>query len=147
MRLEPLYRISFTYPAGWEVGLEGGWQQHFYLAEGSCDGRIRGRFRGANFPLRRTVGGPFRPDLRGVIETDDDAVVMFECHGYGRAQPVGRRQIVGSILHVSDHPGYRWLNDVVCVCAGEVRDSVDASRPSPDLVLDVAELIWEPMDR
>jgi hypothetical protein len=26
MRLEPLYRIRFTYPERWVVGLNGGWQ-------------------------------------------------------------------------------------------------------------------------
>jgi hypothetical protein len=29
MRLEPLYRIRFTYPESWAVGLGGGWQQLF----------------------------------------------------------------------------------------------------------------------
>lgn len=81
MRLEQLYRIRFTYPDGWSVGLDGGWQQHLYLAEGRCEGAIRGRFRGANYPLRRTAEGPFCPDLRAVIETDDGAIIMFECHG------------------------------------------------------------------
>ena len=145
MRLEPLYRLRFTYPEGWEVALEGGWQQHFYLAEGFCEGGISGRFRGANYPLRRTADGPFRPDMHGVIETDDDATVLFECLGYGRAYPAGKRQIVGSVLHVSDHPHYRRLNDAVCVCVGEVRAPADASRSGSQLVLDVAELIWEPI--
>lgn len=145
MRTQHLYRIRFHYPEGWMVELEGGWQQHFYLAEGSCEGEISGRFRAANFPLRRTSDGPFLPDMRGVIETDDDATVMFECRGYGRAHPAGRRQVVASVLHVSDHPRYRRLNDVVCVCVGEVRASSDPGHPSPELVLDVAELIWEPI--
>jgi hypothetical protein len=26
MRLEPLYRIRFSYPEGWSVTLDGGWQ-------------------------------------------------------------------------------------------------------------------------
>jgi len=38
MRLEPLYRIRFTYPEGWAVGLDGGWQQMFFIAEGCCEG-------------------------------------------------------------------------------------------------------------
>ena len=46
---------------------------------------------------------------------------MFEWHGYGRAYPPGRRQIVGAVFHLSDHERYRRLNDVVCVCVGEVR--------------------------
>jgi hypothetical protein len=32
MRLEPLYRIRFTYPESWAVGLDGGWQRLFFLA-------------------------------------------------------------------------------------------------------------------
>jgi hypothetical protein len=145
MRLAPLYRVRFTYPEGWAVDLDGGWQQHLYLADGTCEGTITGRFRGANFPLRRTPDGPFCPDLRGAIETDDGATIMVECHGYGRAYPAGRRQIVGSVLHLSDSEPYARLNDVVCVCTGEVRASQDSVGESPDLVMDVAELIWEPI--
>jgi hypothetical protein len=145
VRLEELYRIRFTYPEGWSVALEGGWEQHLYLAEGVCEGAITGRFRGANFPLRRTSEGPFCPDLRAVIETDDGATIMVELRGYGRPRPVGRRQVVGSVLHLSDDERYRRLNDVVCVCAGEVRTPAEADRGSPDLVIDVAELVWEPI--
>ena len=145
MRLEQLYRIRFTYPESWVVGLEGGWEQHLMIAEGECEGQVVGRFRGVNYPLRRTASGPFRPDFRAVIETDDGATIMFEWHGYGRAYPVGRRQVVGSVLHLSDSPRYRRLNDVVCVCAGEVRASDDRGRHSPELVIDVAEVIWEPI--
>src|SRR5262245_53268509 len=99
--------MRFTYPEGWMVGLEGGWEQHLYLADGGCEGSISGRFRGANFPQRRGAGGTFRPDFRGAIETDDGATILFELHGYGRAYPVGRRQIVGAILHSSDADAYR----------------------------------------
>jgi hypothetical protein len=121
MRLEPLYRVRFTYPEGWAVGLEGGWEQHLYIAEGRCEGAVSGRFRGVNFPQRRTASGPFQPDFRAVIETDDDETVFVEWHGYGRSYPAGRRQIVGSVVHLSDGEAYRRLNDVVCVCVGEVR--------------------------
>jgi hypothetical protein len=145
LRLEPLYRIRFTYPESWMIGLEGGWEQHLFLAEGRCEGSIGGRFRGANFPRRRTATGPFRPDFRAVIEADDGATIMFEWHGYGRAYPPGKRQIVGAIFHLSDAEPYRRLNDTVCVCIGEVRTQADPDQPEPDLVLDVAELIWEPL--
>ena len=145
MRLEPLYRVRFTYPEGWAVELEGGWEQHLYLAEGRCEGSISGRFRGANFPQRRTAEGPFRPEFRAAIETEDGATIMVELHGYGRAHPQGRRQIVGSVFHLTDSDRYRRLNDVVCACVGEVRSSADPDQKSPDLVIDVAELIWEPI--
>jgi hypothetical protein len=131
LRLEPLYRIRFTYPESWMVGLDGGWEQHLYLAEGRCEGAVSGRFRGANFPLRQGADGPFRPDFRAVIETDDGATIMVEWHGYGRAYPPGRRQVVGAILHSSDAATYRRLNDAVCVCTGEVRAPADPRKPSP----------------
>jgi hypothetical protein len=35
MRLEPLYRIRFAYPESWAVGLDAGWQQLFFIAEGA----------------------------------------------------------------------------------------------------------------
>ena len=145
MRLEHLYRMRFTYPEGWTVGLEGGWEQHLLFAEGRCEGALSGRFHGVNFPLRRTPGGPFRPDLRAVIETDDGAAVLVELQGYGRATPSGRRQIVGSVFHLSESERYRRLNDVVCACVGEVRTPADPDQESPDLVIDVAELVWEPI--
>ena len=145
MRLEPLYRIRVTYPESWMIALEGGWEQHLYLAEGRCEGLVTGRFRGANFPRRQGATGPFRPDFRAAIETDDGATIMFEWHGYGRAYPPGRRQIVGSVFHLSDSDRYLRLNEVVCVCVGEVRAPSDPNQRGPDLVIDVAELIWEPI--
>jgi hypothetical protein len=141
VRLEWLYRIRFSYPEGWAVRLSGEWEQHFFFADGRVEGGINGRFRGANYPQRRS-DGTFRPDFRAVIETAEGAPIMFEWHGYGRAYPVGRRQIVGAVFHLSDHETYARLNDVVCVCAGEVRASAGASS---ELVVDVAELIWEPL--
>jgi hypothetical protein len=145
MRLEPLYRLRFTYPESWGVALEGGWRQLFLLAEGRADGWISGRFRGANFPYRHGPTGPFRPDFRAAIETDDGATVLFEWHGYGRAYPPGRRQVVGAVFHQSDREPYSRLNDCICVCVGEVRRPADPDQPEPDLVIDVAELIWEPI--
>jgi len=77
VRLEPLYRIRFTYPEQWGVSLGGDWEQHFAVAEGRCEGEVSGRFRGANYPRRRG-DGTFRPDFRAVIETDDGATIMFD---------------------------------------------------------------------
>ena len=69
-----------------------------------------------------------------MIESDDGPTIMFEWHGYGRAYPPGRRQIVGAVFHLSDAERYRRLNDAVCVCVGEVRASSDPQQ-EPDLVL------------
>lgn len=143
MRLEPLYVARFRYPESWAVGLGGpaggGEGQHFFFAEGRCDGRVAGRLRGANHPRRRS-DGTFLPDFQGVIATDDGAVVYFDYRGYGRAYPPGRRQIVGTATHLCEDERYRWLNDGVAVGAGEVRSLPDGSM---ELVMEWAELVWE----
>jgi Protein of unknown function (DUF3237) len=156
MRLESLYRACFIYPEGWAInimGEQGSEGQHLYFAEGSVQGRINGRFRASNFPRRRT-DNTFTPNFHGVIQTDDDAAILFEYHGYGRAYPANRRQWVVSAIHLSEDPRYQWLNDVICVGTGEVRARMDAEvggggarprNPTADLFLEVAELIWEPI--
>jgi hypothetical protein len=108
MRLEPLYRVRFSYPEAHFVELEGERgveSEHFFIADGRVDGSISGRFGGANHPHRR-------------------------------AYPESRRQVVGTMTHVSSDERYKHLDDVVCVLVGEVRD---------EIVLDVAELVWEPL--
>jgi hypothetical protein len=152
VELKPLYTVRFRYDADWAVelaGTAGTEEQHFYLAEGTCSGRLTGRFRGANHPRRRT-DRTFTPDFQGAIETDDGAVIMFDYQGYGRAYPPGRRQIVIAATHLAADERYRWLNDVVCVGSGEVRvpdkPAEEMTQMDVELVIDVSELIWEPPD-
>ncbi|HSS93761.1 MAG TPA: DUF3237 family protein [Candidatus Dormibacteraeota bacterium] len=149
MQLRPLYTARFYYPEDWAVALNGPAgkeEQHFFFAEGRCTGGLSGRFRGANHPRRRT-DLTFTPDIQGVIETDDGATIMFDFQGYGRAYPPGRRQIVGAAWHLSEHEKYRWLNDTICVLAGEVRwpdKPPEEVKPiDVQLVIDVNELVWE----
>jgi hypothetical protein len=140
MRLEPLYRVRFSYSGGWGADLAGPDSvegRFFFLAEG----RISGLFRGANHPNRRS-DGTFLPDFQGVIETDDGAEILFDYRGYGRAYPVGRRQIVTSATHLSEDERYRWLNDSLSVGVGEVRSQEDGPT---ELVVEWAELVWEPV--
>jgi Protein of unknown function (DUF3237) len=143
MKLSPLYRCRFSYRESWSVPFHeaaGEAAQHFLLAEGRCEGRISGRLVGANHPRQRG-DGTFEADLQGVIETDDGAVIYFDFRGYGRAYPIGRRQIVGAVTHLSDGD-YQWLNDCMAVSTGEVR----ATEGKTELVIDVAELVWEPLE-
>ncbi len=53
------------------------------------------------------------------------------------------RQLLGTIQHVSDDERYRWLNDRVCTVEGEVRPRSDGS--GFDVVLEVSEMLWEPV--
>ena len=90
-------------------------------------------------------------NIQGVIQTDDGATIMFDYQGYGRAYPVGRRQIVGAAWHVTGDERYKRLNDSICALAGEVRwpdkPREEVAQEEVQLVIDVSELIWEaPMD-
>jgi hypothetical protein len=141
MRLEPLYRVTFTRPESWSVEVEGaaGTEgRSFLIAEGRAEGRLSARYRGANFPRRR-VDGTLTPDFRGALETDDGATILFAWRGLAR-QKDGVRQLVGSMIHTSDDSRYTWLNDRVCAVEGEVRPRGEGGF---DVILEVSELIWE----
>src|SRR5437763_163582 len=69
VRLEPLYRLSFRYAEEYGVDIEGprGQEsQYWFLGQGQVEGRLSGRFHGANYPRRRT-DNTFMPDMRSVI--------------------------------------------------------------------------------
>jgi hypothetical protein len=141
MRLEPIYTVTFTTPEAWSVktdadaGIEG---RSFLLAEGRSTGRLSARYRAANFPRQRTDGA-LVPEFRGVLETDDGGVVLFEWQGLALRTDSGNRRLLGSLVHTSDDPRYRWLNDRVCAVEGEVRHGADGS----EVVFEVSEMVWE----
>jgi hypothetical protein len=143
MRLEPLYTVTFTTPEAWSVevtadaGIEG---RSFLLAEGRSAGRLSARYRAANFPRKRSDGA-LVPEFRGVLETDDGAVILLEWEGLAVLSDSGMRRLLGSLLHTTDDPRYRWLNDRVCAVEGEVRPRTDGSEF--DVVLEVSEMVWE----
>jgi hypothetical protein len=153
--LKPLYTVRFFYPDDLEVRMKDPSEsnsltteeEHFAFAEGRCEGAVSGAFRGANHPHRR-VDKTFAMNLQGYIKTDDGALIMTDYRGYGRTYPKGRRQVVGAAWHVTDSEKYRWLNDVVCAIAGEVRAPVGVlpdqiKQADVKLVFDVAEVVWE----
>jgi hypothetical protein len=143
MRLDPLYTVTFTTPEAWSVevasdaGIEG---RSFLLAEGRSTGRLSARYRAANFPRKR-ADGALVPEFRGVLETDDGAVILFEWQGLAVLGGSGMRRLLGSLVHSTDDPRYRWLNDRVCAVEGEVRPRADGS--GFDVVYEVSEMVWE----
>jgi hypothetical protein len=130
MRLEPLYRLTFRYPESWQAAGE-----RLLIAEGQAEGRIAGRFRGAN-RARRRPDGSWLPHLSGAIETEA-GTVLLTLSGYGdpKAEPQGR--VLASVVHAADGE-LGWLDGTLGVVCGEVRGG-------RDVVLDVAELVWEPL--
>jgi len=132
VRLEPLYVLRFRYPESYRAG-----DERLLFAEGEAKGRVDGRFRAAN-RARRRADGSYLPALTGVIETADGAHVLLTLAGHGapRAEPEGR--VVAAVLH-NAQGDYAWLNDVLGVVSGTVHER--------EVVLEVAELVWEPPPR
>ena len=146
MQLQPLYRATFTTPERWAVevpGTHGTEVQDFLIAEGRIEGRLSARLRGSNYPAG--ADGTLLPDFRGALDTDDGAIILFSWHGYARPGTADRREIVGSITHLTGNERYTWLNNTVCAIAGEVRPRKGGE--GFEVVFDVAELIWEPLDK
>jgi hypothetical protein len=132
VRLEPLYRVEFSYPEHYAIG--GPDVGSIFVAEGRCDGALSGRFRGLNHPRLRP-DDVYLPNFQGVIETDDGAKIAFDYRGFGRPRDYGR-EVVGTAFHSTGDDRYARLNDAVAVLSGEARER--------QIRLEVAELLWEP---
>jgi hypothetical protein len=134
VRLEQLYRIRFSYPEHHYVRAPSFLGAFF--AEGRCEGSLSGRFRGMNHPSL-LPGDLYVPSFQGVIETEDGATIGFDLDGFGRPRDYGR-EVVARIVHSTEDERYARLNDALCVVAGEAREK--------QITLEVAELIWEPVE-
>ena len=132
MRLEPLYRVEFSYPEHYDV--DGPDVGGIFFAEGRCVGALTGRFRGLNHPRFRS-DDVYLPNFQGVIETEDGASISFDYRGFGRARDYGR-EVVGTAFHSTGDDRYARLNDAVAVLTGEARERT--------IRLEIAELLWEP---
>jgi hypothetical protein len=132
MTLEPLYRITFSYGEVYRAGAHT-----LLFAEGACEGRLAGRFRGAN-RARLSSTGAWIPQLEGAVVTEDGATILIELTGRGRpdADPVGH--VTGMVTHKTVDERYAWLNDTVGAVVGEVY-------PGERVVLDVSALHWKPL--
>jgi len=145
MRLDPLYGVTFTTPEAWSVTLQASGApegRSFLIAEGRTAGRVDARYRAANFPRHR-ADGALVPEFRGVLETDDGATILFSWDGLATTTETGMRRLAGSMTHLTDDERYAWLNDRVCALTGEIRPR--GTGEGFDVVLEVAELVWEPL--
>ena len=70
-----------------------------------------------------------------MIETDDAAAILFHLTGYGFPD---ESRVTATLKHVCGDERYGWLNTTLCVVNGELGER--------SVVLDVAELVWEPLE-
>jgi hypothetical protein len=113
------------------------------IAQGRCEGQIAASLRAMNFPRSR-ADDTLLPDFRGVLQTDDGATILFTWTGFGTTSQDGVRRLVGAVTHISDDARYRRLNTVLCPLVGTVHPRAEGS--GFDVVLEVAELVWEAPD-
>ena len=137
MRAEHLYRLRFSYLEAWAVGAGGPLQTNFGIAEGRCEGRVSGRFRGANH-ARVRPDGTYLPDFQGYITTEDGGEILVDIGGRGQVRD-GEFRATGTATHVSSDERYSFLNDVVCAI------EAGAGEDDEETTVDVYELVWEPI--
>lgn len=121
MRLEPLCEFTGRYTTQlWLVRPYGGEEGVGYgEGEGTLTGRITGRARWSNHPQKRG-DAVFLPDVHGVIETDDGAVLLFSFQG--RTPETGEeegQQLMRATFEAEDDR-YTWLNTAFAVAEGRV---------------------------
>jgi hypothetical protein len=125
MRLGKMCSMDLSYTDGFHLirpydGESGlGWG----VGTGTVSGdRVRGTARWSNHPTRRGDGAML-PAVRGVIETEDGAEVVFDLAGRTvfvdrDGVSVGRQLLL--CLFESEDRDYLWLNDSVCVVEGAI---------------------------
>ncbi|MBV9453517.1 MAG: hypothetical protein JOZ19_05275 [Rubrobacter sp.] len=120
-----------------DSGIEG---RSFLLAEGRSTGRLSARYRAANFPQKR-ADAALVPEFRGMLDTEDGATIPFEWQGLVVLTDSGMRRLLGSLVHTTDDPRYRELNDRACAVEGEVRPRTEGS--GFEVVFEVSQMVWE----
>lgn len=126
VRLDPLFdgqlefeggaHLSMTPPHADNVG--------YAFGHGTVRGaRLTGKVRWTNTPRRRE-DGVWLPHFNGLIETHDEAKVLFDFFGYNvsRTAPheYTQRQVFAAITFQTNDDRYRWLNLVFGLLEAEV---------------------------
>ena len=128
MHLEPLCTLELAYRE------ESLYQGKFVLARpydsqeasayGEGDGwlkgdKLQGTLRWVNHPHCRT-DGVWLPNLHGVIQTEDEASILFSLQGRTKFRADGKGlQLLNTIFETGDER-YKWLNDSICVLEGVI---------------------------
>jgi len=123
MELAELGEVALTYTSlhSLDYGSDG---QLYGTLDGRLVGdRLSGELRLTNLAPRRADNVNL-PTLRGLLTTDDDAIVWVECDGVAtlRASDDARVFVTSFRFRTGDHR-YTWLNSVFGVLEG-VLDSV-----------------------
>lgn len=118
MRLTPLCDIDLRYTTLESVDYGAGGQLYGTM-DGSVSGdRLRGTLRLTNLAARRPDNVNM-PTLRGLLETDDGAVIFVEMNGIAtlRAEDQARVFVTTLTFRTGD-ARYAWLNTTFAILEG-----------------------------
>ena len=127
MRLEHLCDLELSYRSMSTLGTEFVLVRPYGTEEGAGYGegdgqvsgsRLNGIVRWVNHPHRRS-DGVMLPEAHGVIQTDDEATLLFSLQG--RTAFVGEQgQQLLLVLFETDAEQHLWLNNALCVLEGVI---------------------------
>lgn len=125
MELETLGDVQLRYTSLASLDYEAGGQL-FGTMEGRLNGeRVRGDLQLTNLAPRRADNVNL-PTLRGLLRTDDGAVVYVEMDGIATLREVDQARVfVTSVRFRTGDQRYRWLNTIFGLLEG-VLDTVSA---------------------
>lgn len=125
MKLVRIGDLELTYTTLESIDY-GGDGQLYGTMEGRLEGdRVAGRLRLTNLAARRGDNVNL-PTLRGVLTTDDDAIVWIEIDGIATLRQSDRARVFTTAFRFrTGAPNYAWLNTVFGLLEG-VLDSVGA---------------------
>jgi len=123
MKLVPLCEFELRYTSLELVDFGSGGQLYGTM-EGTLSGdRINGRLRLTNLAPRRTDGVNM-PALRGILETDDGAVIYVEMNGLANLRPADQARVFATTFTFRTRADrYAWLNNSFSILEG-VLDTV-----------------------
>ena len=123
MRLTPLGDVELTYTTIESVDYGPGGQIYGTM-DGTLSGdRLRGTLRLTNLAARR-ADDVNMPTLRGLLETEDGAVVYVEMNGIATLRAADQARVfVTSLTFRTGDDRYGWLNTTFAVLEG-VLDTV-----------------------
>ena len=81
--------------------------------------RLKGAARWASHSYRRT-DGVWLPNVYGVIQTGDEASILFSLNGRTKFVAGGQGHQLLAVIFETGYERYKWLNDKTCVLEGIV---------------------------
>lgn len=117
-REESLYQGNFVVARPYDAQEASGYGEGGGWVKGQ---RLQGTARWVNHPHCR-ADGVWLPNLHGVIQTEDQASILFNLQGRTKFTTAGQGHQLLTVLLETGDERYAWLNDSFCILEGVIED-------------------------